>query len=147
MGGAGRSTAAVLKERGATVFVYRRNRAELEEVCEQLGVQAETNPEAGGYDIVINSSGVGMHDTVGISPVGANAFRGASVAIDLIYRPKESAFLSLAKAQGLQILNGAAMLFYQAYYADCLFIGRTASSKEAKALYEKYLQTNQTEDI
>ena len=47
-------------------------------------------------------------------------------------------FLRLAKAQGLQTLNGAAMLFYQAYYADCLYLGRTANVNEAKGLYEKY---------
>ena len=139
-GGAGRSSAAALKERGASVFMYRRNVVELQEVCEQLGVQVTKNPEEGGYEIVINCTGVGMHDTVGLSPVGANAFRGASVAVDLIYEPSESAFLALARAQGLQTLNGAAMLFYQAYYADCLFLEMQPSSAQAVDLYSKYLQ-------
>jgi shikimate dehydrogenase len=139
-GGAGRSVAAALKNEGAIVYMYRRNQQELLEVCEQLGVQAAQEIEHGGYDILINSTGVGMHDTVGKSPVSKSAFVGASVAVDLIYRPAESEFLRLAKTQGLQTLNGAAMLFYQAYFADCLFLGEDPSVSEAEKLYEKYLR-------
>ncbi len=138
-GGSGRSVAVALKNTGAKVFMYRRNRAELEEVCEQLRVSAVDEPEQGGFDIIVNCTGVGMHDKIGLSPVSEKAFLGASVAVDLIYVPKESEFLRLAKAQGLQTLNGAAMLFFQAYYADCLYLNRAANVREAKGLYEKYM--------
>lgn len=137
-GGAGRSSAVVLKRAGATVSLYQRRRAELEETCAQLGVLAANDPEAGGYDIVINSTGVGMHDTVGQSPVTERAFDGASVAVDLIYLPKQSEFLRLAKNRGLKTVSGGAMLFLQAYYADCLFLERTPSDDEAEALYRKW---------
>jgi shikimate dehydrogenase len=80
-----------------------------------------------------------MHDTEGVSPVSKAAFSGAQVAVDLIYQPKQSEFLRLAKEQGLQTLNGESMLFYQAYFADCLFVGRQAQVGQAKELYEKYL--------
>ena len=140
IGGSGRSVAVALRNLGAKVFAYRRDRAELMEVCEQLQLQAVDNPEVGGFDIIINCTGVGMHDSVGCSPVTERAFVGASVAVDLIYEPKESEFLRLAKLQGLQTLNGEAMLFYQAYYADCLYLGRAASVDEAKDLYRKYVE-------
>lgn len=138
-GGAGRSSAVALKNAGAHVSMYRRNRAELEETCQELGVKATIAPESGGYDIVINCTGVGMHDTEGVSPVQASAFKGASWAIDLIYTPEESEFLKLAKTQGVKTLNGKSMLFYQAYYADCLYLGHEPDQAEAKRLYEKYL--------
>ena len=138
-GGSGRSSAVALKNAGANVYMYRRNREELEETCAQLGVTPIQNPEAGGYDIIINTTGVGMHDTEGCSPVGVKAFDGAKIAVDLIYTPAESEFLRLAKTQGLQTLNGASMLFYQAYHADCIFLNKKADAAEAKALYEKYL--------
>ncbi len=139
-GGSGRSSAVALKNAGAKVSMYRRNQAELAEVCLQLGVTAIDDPEIGGFDILVNCTGVGMHDTEGKSPVTKKAFAGAQSAIDLIYTPEKSAFLQLAEGEGLKILNGAAMLFYQAYYADCLYTGRTASAKEAESLYKKYLQ-------
>lgn len=144
-GGSGRSSAVALKNAGATVFMYRRNREKLNEVCAQLGVQAANNPETGGYDLLINCTGVGMHDTEGQSPVTEKAFQGASAAIDLIYAPSESEFLRLAKTKGLRTLNGASMLFYQAYFADCLFLGREPSEAEAKIFYENYLKSTTEE--
>ena len=137
-GGAGRSAAAALKRAGAAVSVYRRNREELEELAEQLGVTAADDPERGGYDILVNATGVGMHDSVGRSPVGKKAFDGAKVAVDMIYQPAVSEFLRLANELGLKSVNGAGMLFLQAYYADCCFLGRQSSDKEAEELYEKY---------
>ncbi len=146
-GGAGRSTAAVLKKAGGEVCMYQRNREHLEETCMQLGITAISDPEIGGFDILVNATGVGMHDTVGRSPVSNKAFFGASLAIDLIYYPAESEFLRLAKGQGLQTLNGAPMLFYQAYYADCLFLGISPDDGQAQALYREYnIEKNQTED-
>lgn len=144
-GGSGRSSAVALKNAGAKVSMYRRNREQLKEVCAQLGVEAATDPETGGYDLLINCTGVGMHDTEGKSPVTKKAFAGASAAIDLIYEPKESEFLRLAKEQGLKTLNGASMLFYQAYFADCLFLGREPSEAEAKLFYENYLKSTTEE--
>ncbi len=141
-GGAGRSTAAVLKRAGANVFMYRRNQAELKEVCAQLGVTAVETPY-GKYDVLINATGVGMHDSEGKSPVESRAFNGATTAVDLIYHPLESEFLRLAKARGLQTVNGEAMLFYQAYYADCLYLGISPDDKQAKAFFEAFQKENE----
>ena len=137
-GGSGRSTAAAFKAAGAEVFVYQRRKDKLAELCAELGVYAAEPPESGGYDILVNCTGVGMHDTEGVSPVTARAFDGVGVAIDLIYEPAESEFLRLAKAKGLKTLNGAAMLFYQAYYADCLYLGKEPKDDEAAELYQKF---------
>lgn len=138
-GGSGRSTAAALKNAGATVHVYQRRREKLEELCNELGVIPADDPEKGGYDVIVNCTGVGMHDSEGQSPVTVQAFLGASNAIDLIYTPQESEFLRLAKSVGVSTLNGAAMLFYQAYYADCIYLGREPNDAEAKKLYEEFL--------
>ena len=138
-GGAGRSTAVALKNAGANVFMYRRNQVELEKTCKEIGIQAVTEPEMGGFDMLINTTGVGMHDTEGLSPVSEKAFEGAKEAVDLIYVPTESQFLRIAKAKGLTVINGEAMLFYQAYYADCLYLGIQANGKQAKAFYKDYL--------
>ena len=137
-GGAGRSTAAALKKAGSAVWIYQRNREKLEETCQELGVFAAESANQGGFDILINCTGVGMHDSEGVSPVEDKAFAGAQAAIDLIYEPKCSEFLRQAKALGLQVLNGEAMLFYQAYYADCLYLGKEPSGAQAERLYQKY---------
>lgn len=139
-GGAGRSSAAALKNAGAEVYVYQRRQEKLIELCQELGVKKATDPERGGYDILVNCTGVGMHDSVGVSPVSVGAFQGGTVAVDLIYEPSESAFLKLAKSSGLKTVNGAAMLFYQAYYADCLYLGLAPDDSQAETLYQEYLK-------
>ena len=138
VGGSGRSSAFALKNAGAQVYAYRRNQTACQEICQRLGVSVCDDPEKGGFDIVVNCTGVGMHDSEGVSPVTAKAFDGAVWAIDLIYEPQKSAFLALAEERGVKILNGESMLFYQAYYADCLYMKKTPSGDEARALYEKY---------
>lgn len=139
-GGAGRSTAVALKKAGAEVYVYQRRQKELIETCKELKLHTSSDPEAGGYDILVNCTGVGMHDKEGLSPVTKKAFAGASAAIDLIYTPEKSEFLRLAEEEGLTVLNGKAMLFYQAYFADCLYLNLQVDESQAKALYEKYDQ-------
>ena len=139
-GGSGRSSSVALQNAGADVYIYQRRREQLLETCAELGLKPADSVETGGYDIVINCTGVGMHDTEGCSPVTQSAFLDAEWAIDLIYVPRESEFLRLAKKQGVKTLNGEAMLFYQGYYADCLFLGLTPDGKQAKAFYKKYLE-------
>lgn len=142
-GGAGRSSAMALKNSGAKVSMYQRRREELVETCEQLGVSAVDSPECGGFDIIVNATGVGMHNTVGVSPVSEAAFVGGSVAVDLIYAPKMSEFLRIADGCGLKTVSGGAMLFFQAYYADCCFLRKEACEAEAGELYQKYLESEE----
>ena len=137
-GGSGRSSAAALKKAGASVWMYQRRREKLEETCAELDIFAADSGNQGGFDILINCTGVGMHDSVGLSPVDECAFDGATAAIDLIYEPLQSEFLRQAKALGLKTLNGEAMLFYQAYYADCLYLDMQPSGNQALQLYQRY---------
>lgn len=139
-GGAGRSTLVSLKKGGATAYLYQRNAEKRKETCMQLDVSEAEDPNAGDYDILVNCTGVGMHDTVGVSPVESRAFDGAECAVDLIYEPEETAFLKQAKDRGIQTVGGLAMLFYQAYYADCLYVGKAADEREAETLYQNYLK-------
>ena len=153
-GGAGRSCIKKLGEAGATVFAFERNADRLREIYREFGnfTPLERVPYQ-HFDIALNCTGVGMHDTVGktpevlwedggVLPVG-NAFLSlCDTVIDLIYVPEQSEFLRIGEACGKRTLNGAAMLFYQAYMADCIYLERTPSAAEAKTLYKRYLEEN-----
>ena len=102
---------------------------------------------AANYSIVVNCTGVGMHDTVGKLPSvkrdgtevsSACLLEGAETAVDLIYTPPISAFLAEGERRGLKTVNGLGMLFYQAYLADCIFLKREADGEEAKRFYQEY---------
>jgi shikimate dehydrogenase len=119
--------------------MYQRNREHLLENCDRLGIFPADDPESGEYDILVNCTGVGMHDSEGKSPVREKAFENACLAIDLIYKPKKSEFLRVAESEGVAILNGEGMLFYQAYYSDCIYLGLEPDEEQARKYYEKYL--------
>ena len=147
-GGAGRSCIYALHEAGAFVTAYERDSERLKAVYRDFKhfVPAEKITEF-NFDVIINCTGIGMHDTVGKTPTvpdeqGQDCLEklveGCKAVVDLIYEPKESALLLLAKARNKRTLNGEAMLFYQAYAADCIFTGRERNMKQAKELWREY---------
>lgn len=149
-GGAGRSCCKKLADGGAVVCVYERDEERLYGVYRELGgFSPLTEVPVAPFDIVVNCTGIGMHDTVGktpavvfsggtAEPVGGQLLSLCGTAVDLIYVPVQSEFLRIAASLGKKTVNGAPMLFYQAYYADCIYLGRTPDAAEAKALYEGY---------
>lgn len=151
-GGAGRSCVKKLIERGAKVSVFERDSLRLEKVRKEIGgfTPLEEVPIA-PYDVVINCTGIGMHDTVGatpsvtfagggVAPVGKELLSLCGTAVDLIYVPAESEFLRVARGCGKKTVNGASMLFYQAYYGDCILLKREPSADEAKEFWNAYTE-------
>jgi shikimate dehydrogenase len=162
-GGAARAVVLELINAGAFVEVYSRTYQKTEELCNairgnRIGPEGQTmwvngkqywenRPAAiplaaipnKHYDIMINATGVGMHDSVGMSPVGEEVIARCNMAIDLIYRPAKSRFLELAERNGKRILNGEGMLFFQAYISEQYFWNLPEQDlKTAKDLFEAY---------
>ena len=129
-----------MKDGGADVYVYDRNMQSSENVAAEFGVTCLKEVENIPYDVIVNATGVGMHKTEGISPVGRELIELCDTAVDLIYVPPKSAFLQLAEGLGKRIVNGMSMLFYQAYYAECIYHGRQPDDGEAAALYKKFTE-------
>lgn len=140
-GGVGRAAIKKLLDAGAAVFAYDLNQEGLKKVHDEFpDFTPLENLENKPYDIVLNCTGVGMHKTEGISPVGAELLRLCNTAVDLIYVPAKSEFLRIAESLGKKIVNGESMLFYQAYYSDCIFLRQEPSAEQAKRLFEKYIR-------
>ncbi len=140
-GGAGRSVSKKLADNGAEVLVYDKNSESAKRLEREFsGVKAIDAIDRKPYYAIINATGIGMHVTEGISPVSEEIVTLCEVAVDLIYTPKKSEFLRLAEKCGKTIINGEAMLFYQAYYAQCIFFDKTADEAEAKQLFKKFTE-------
>ena len=138
-GGAGRSAVKKLADAGADVYVYDLRKESLDRLYAEFGCFTPLEKvEPADYDLIINITGVGMHKTEGVSPVGEDILSRTKAACDLIYYPRKSEFLRIAESLGKPILNGEGMLFYQAYYGDCIILGREPKAAEAKALFEEY---------
>lgn len=150
-GGAGRSCIGKLLGIGADVSVYEKNTERLSAVQREFtAMHPLAEIPAAHYDLIVNCTGIGMHDTVGKTPtvrfggkeapLDGRLLSYCDAAVDLIYVPRESEFLRIARSIGKRTESGGAMLFYQAYYADALFIGRQPDADEAQRLYRIYTE-------
>jgi len=138
-GGAGRSCVKKLLDAGAAVSVFERFEERLQAVYREFGSFTPLKEiPLRAYDVIINCTGIGMHDTVGKSPVGRELLALCDTAVDLIYVPAQSKFLEIAQQEGKRTVNGEAMLFYQAYMGDCIILGKTPDAAQAKAFYQTY---------
>jgi shikimate dehydrogenase len=80
------------------------------------------------FNIIINCTPLGGKNYLDILPIEVDTIKAGCIAYDLIYNPTETKFLHEAKKQGAQVLNGEAMLKFQAYeaaeiWADYLYGG------------------------
>ncbi len=138
-GGAGRSVAKKLVDAGAKVYVFDTRAESSQSLAKEFkNIVSIDKIETRPYFAVINATGIGMHKTEGISPVGEELLSLCEAAVDLIYTPPKSKFLEIAESCGKKIINGEAMLFYQAYYAECIYFGVEADEKQAKDLFNEY---------
>lgn len=117
--GAGGAAAAVLaavsRWPGARVTLCNRTAARREQLAERFPVVTRTAAEpadaVAGCTIVVNATPVGLTDDA--VPVAAAALDRDAVALDLVYRPGETAWVRAARARGLRAADGLAMLVEQ----------------------------------
>lgn len=133
-GGAARGIAFALADaRASQVAIWNRTAARAEQLAEDVaaeGGRVSATPSAApdGYDCVVNCTSIGMEGTgtENVSPCDFGAAPPGTLAVDIVYKPEETAFLRAAKAAGLPVLGGLPMLIYQGALAFELWTGVTA---------------------
>ena len=66
----------------------------------------------GRYDVIINATSAGLQDTM--PDVPATVFGQGSLALDMVYADKPTAFMQFAAGQGARVRDGFGMLVEQA---------------------------------
>ena len=72
---------------------------------------------AGHFDVLINSTPVGMYPDSESCPVGDEIINSCDKFFDAIYNPVETVLIKKAKSMGKTAVGGMAMLVYQAVVA------------------------------
>ena len=141
-GGVGRAVAFALLELGVTELrLVERElpRAEalaraLRAAAPGLPVHATGNVTEGtaGAAGLINCTPVGMVGHEG-TPVPRELMAGATWAFDAVYTPPDTRFLRDAAAEGLGIVSGEDLFFYQGLHAFEVFHGRPIEEARLRA--------------
>ncbi len=114
------------KERGVKLKkdLNRLNR-DLE--IEVFGMEEDINKYK--FDILINTTTVGMEPYHDKSPIDLDGFKENLIVCDIIYKPLETKLLSEAKVKGFEHYNGVAMLVNQGVLAQEFWLNRSLSRK------------------
>ncbi len=88
-----------------------------------------------GADILLNTTPVGMARIPGCLIPDPSYFHEGLVVADVIYEPKETELLKMAREAGLKTFNGMYMLLYQGAASFELWTGKQMPTEEIKAKF------------
>lgn len=88
-----------------------------------------------GADILLNTTPVGMARIPGCLIPDPSYFHEGLVVSDVIYEPRETELLKMAREAGLKTFNGMYMLLYQGAASFELWTGEKMPTEEIKAKY------------
>lgn len=135
-GGAARGVAAALKMTGAHISMASRSPARRAEQLSHLADDfvdwspAALLPAARRARLIVQATPIGMSPNVlDRLPLPEGMFSHRHLAVDLIYTPWETTFLSEARAAGVRAINGWPMLVYQAAEALDFWLGAGAGDR------------------
>lgn len=114
-GGAARAVAWSLSRAGAKVALFNRTIARAAALARQLGLEwvPLANLAQWGAEILVNTTPVGMAPDTEALPVDPGVLDPATVVMDIIYNPLETALLAAARLRGCTTVDGAHMLVFQ----------------------------------
>ncbi len=113
-GGAARAAAFALAQGGAVVSICARRRESARALARAVGgeVVERRRLRREFFDAIVNCTPVGMHPHANASPLRAEELN-CRVVMDLIYRPRRTRLLQLAKRRGIQTVSGVEMFLAQ----------------------------------
>lgn len=130
-GGAARAIGVSLALAGVScITVFNRTRKKAEALADLIQtampeVETRISPESrAAYDILINTTSVGMND--GQCPVPVTLTAMCDHIVDIIYNPPKTPLLEKAAERSIPCMNGLGMLLYQGVEAFEIWTGQAA---------------------
>jgi len=97
----------------------------------------ELESEHEEYDLLLNTTSVGMYPNAGISPVSERVTARCRAVFDTVYNPGETELLRLAAKSGAKTVGGMEMLVYQAVAAHEFWYGSSFRDQDISRLCEE----------
>jgi len=134
-GGGARAVVYALLNDGWDVTVVARRLEQAEQLASsftnhELRITNFTNLQLSTFDLIVNTTPVGMTPNIDRSPLPDDLPLPKHVAIyDLVYNPRDTKLVKYARSHGLQARTGLGMLIEQATLAFALWTGEKISSE------------------
>ena len=127
-GGAARAVVWALLREGAAVEVWNRTALRSQNLCAELGGSPVGDPEPAAYDLIVNSTAVGLRgeDPFEELPLDPESFATGQVVVDMVYGRGPTALLEAATAAGARTVDGIEVLVRQGALSLQLWTGREA---------------------
>ncbi len=127
-GGAARAVVWALVREGAKVKVWNRTKLRSRNLCEELGGEPIAAPDQATYELLVNSTAVGLggEDPFAELPLAADGFAPGQTVVDLVYGSEPSRLLGAAEASGATVVDGIEVLVQQGALSLRIWTGRDA---------------------
>jgi shikimate dehydrogenase len=127
-GGAARAVVWALLREGAGVEVWNRTASRSRDLCAELGGAAIESPRQPGYDLIVNTTAVGLggEDPFAELPLAAAEFESAQTVVDMVYGAEPTALLRAADSAGARTVDGIEILVQQGALSLHLWTARPA---------------------
>ena len=114
-GGAARALAHGIREHGCRLTIVNRSVERGQRLAEELESDCcPLNDFSGvGYDILVNTTSVGMVPEIDRMPVRHACLRPGMTVMDIVYNPLETKLLRTARGAGCAVVDGVAMFVHQ----------------------------------
>jgi shikimate dehydrogenase len=114
-GGAARAVVWALLREGAEVSVWNRTELRSHHLCEELGGTPVSDPDQATYELIVNSTAVGLggEDPFVELPLDPVGFAPEQTVVDMVYGQKPTVLLQAAEAASASIVDGLEILVQQ----------------------------------
>lgn len=114
-GGAARAVVWALAREGADIEVWNRTELRSRNLCDELGGEPVADPDQGAYDLIVNSTAVGLggEDPFTELPLDPDDFSSEQTVVDMVYGGEQTTLLRAAEAAGASVVDGIEILVQQ----------------------------------
>ncbi|PID39575.1 MAG: shikimate dehydrogenase, partial [Proteobacteria bacterium] len=147
-GGASRALAHGICDHGGRLTVVNRSVDKGESLAGELDCDFCPLAEFSGvgYDILVNTTSVGMTPKTERMPIGHACLRPGLTVMDIVYNPLETRLLREAREAGCAVVDGVAMFVHQGACQFERWTGRKAPVQLMKRVVMEALGGNEDRD-
>lgn len=125
-GGAARAAAFALAQAGSIVCLAARRPERARALARSVGAQVVERADLRRefFDAIVNCTPVGMHPSGGLPLRSAEL--NCRIVMDMVYRPRETELLRLARRKGIEVISGLEMFAAQGFAQYEIWTGERA---------------------